>query len=160
MPKAELFKSSFKGWIWKARVTNISGKSPTDFNRTSTSSLWSPSPFLALADFWSFLAKDMLPLLHVGLLHVTKSHMYTQGERKNETDLCKLVQTVPTYLGSVRSKAASVQAKVQNPKETHTHTDHDTHKFRVLYLTENKIHEHWVYKHTYFVIRVLKISCW
>lgn len=65
-------------------------------------SLGSTSPVLVLADSWSFLSRGVHSLLHVGLLHVTKGHMYTKRERRNEADLGKLLQMVPTHWGSLR----------------------------------------------------------
>ena len=49
----------------------------------------------------------------------------TVREGRNETDLWKLVQKVPTHLRSLRLRVAVIQAKIQR------HTHHDIHKFRV-----------------------------
>lgn len=111
MPKAELFKSSSKGQNWKARLLSINGKIPTDFNNDFNDQyviLMESLTNLGLGYFCSFLTKGVLPLIHVGLLNVTKSHMYAQRVIKNENDLGKLVQMLPLHLESLRSRVASV----------------------------------------------------
>lgn len=54
--------------------------------------------------------------------------------------LGKLVQMVPTYLGSLTSRVASAQAKVQILHETHKRIT--IFRNSASYVTENKIQEH------------------
>lgn len=58
------------------------------------------------------LTANLLPVL---LLYVTKSHICIQRRHRNETGLRKLVQMVPTHLGSPRLRVESWELRSKIP---------------------------------------------